>query len=63
MKNSPELIETWSGFNADAITIYPEVNKLIIFPSWLLHYVTPDRSGRPRYSIAFDTRIVADADA
>lgn len=58
LKNDPAIIETWSSFNSDAITIYPEINKLIIFPSWLIHYVMPDRTGHPRYSIAFDTCVV-----
>ena len=35
------------------ISIKPETNKLIIFPSYILHYSTPNRE-RTRHSLAFN---------
>ncbi len=35
------------------ISIKPETNKLIIFPSWILHYSSPNREST-RYSLAFN---------
>lgn len=58
LKNMPEIISDWNAFTSDSLTIYPEDKKLVIFPSWLLHYVTRDRTNSKRYSIAFDTHIV-----
>ena len=35
------------------IAIKPEKNKLIIFPSWIIHYSKPNRESK-RYSLAFN---------
>ena len=35
------------------IAIAPETNKIIIFPSWILHYSQPNREST-RYSLAFN---------
>lgn len=59
LKNVPELIENWNAYTSDSMTIYPQDKKLVIFPSWLMHYVTRDRTPKKRYSIAFDTRVVS----
>ncbi len=58
LKNMPDLIGDWNAYTSDSLTIYPQDKKLVIFPSWLMHYVTRDRTNAKRYSIAFDTRIV-----
>jgi uncharacterized protein (TIGR02466 family) len=35
----------------------PQKGKLIIFPSWLQHYVEPNKNLEPRVSISFNTLI------
>lgn len=45
-------------FNEE-VTFKPEVGKLLVFPSWVYHYVnsnTNEESSEPRISIAFNTR-------
>ncbi len=42
-------------FNTSSYIEQPEVGKLIIFPSWLIHFVQPNRSGNDRISLAFNT--------
>jgi len=37
--------------------ILPRPGLLVIFPSWLAHYVNPYQGIRPRVSIAFNARI------
>ncbi len=44
-----------TSFNASSHLENPEPGKLVIFPSWLLHFVQPNRSGDDRISIAFNT--------
>jgi uncharacterized protein (TIGR02466 family) len=34
----------------------PRTGELLIFPSWLLHWVTPYQSDRPRISVSFNAR-------
>lgn len=38
------------------VTYRPEVGKLLVFPSWLYHYVNRNQSPETRISIAFNTR-------
>jgi uncharacterized protein (TIGR02466 family) len=52
---NPNIIKNFNSFNSDKWRIIPETGKLVIFPSWLLHYVTANVSGQDRISIAFDT--------
>tara|TARA_Y100000389_G_scaffold164233_1_gene167812 strand:+ start:1843 stop:2451 length:609 start_codon:yes stop_codon:yes gene_type:complete len=47
-------IETPGYFNANKWHIAPEPGKLIIFPSWLMHYVEDNNSSEDRISIAFN---------
>ena len=58
LKNIPDIIDDWNAYTSDSLTIYPQDKKLVIFPSWLMHYVTRNRTNSKRYSIAFDTRLV-----
>ncbi len=51
----PEIISSYNSFNSDKRRIIPETGKLVIFPSWLMHFVTANVSGQDRISIAFDT--------
>jgi hypothetical protein len=41
-------------FNANKWHIEPEPGKLIIFPSWLMHYVEDNNSQEDRLSMAFN---------
>jgi hypothetical protein len=41
-------------YNSPTWSIEPEEGKLIIFPSWLLHYVNTNRSQGDRISMAFN---------
>jgi hypothetical protein len=41
-------------YNASRWSIEPEEGKLVIFPSWLLHYVNNNHSQEDRISIAFN---------
>jgi uncharacterized protein (TIGR02466 family) len=44
-----------TSFNNSTHIENPEEGKLIIFPSWLVHYVQPNRSNQDRISLAFNT--------
>ena len=35
----------------------PEKGKLVLFPSWLEHYVEPNLTNENRISLSFDTKI------
>ena len=48
-----DKIDNWNQYNSVTWTIQPSNNKLIIFPSWLLHYVT-DKTQSKRMSIALN---------
>lgn len=53
----PEIVEQFNAFNSASITVNPEVGKLIIFPSWLMHYVESNQDTSDRISIAFNVEI------
>jgi uncharacterized protein (TIGR02466 family) len=55
----PEMVDKFDEFNAASQAIVPQTDMLIIFPSWLWHFVNhePDPTGE-RISIAFDSMIV-----
>jgi len=55
IKIDPDNISDWNSFNSDLHVEYPTTGKLIIFPSWLFHYVSPNTGNDERISIAFDT--------
>jgi hypothetical protein len=38
----------------DRYTVYPKKGKIVIFPSWLGHYVQPAKEGEERATIAFN---------
>jgi uncharacterized protein (TIGR02466 family) len=42
--------------SASAVARRPRTGELLIFPSWLLHWVTPYASDRPRISVSFNAR-------
>lgn len=41
-------------YNASKQRIRPEAGRLLLFPAWLEHSVEPNKSGRPRTSVAFN---------
>jgi uncharacterized protein (TIGR02466 family) len=47
-----------NGFTSASWKIIPEPGKLVIFPSWLLHYVEPSQSDEDRISISFNSMTV-----
>lgn len=47
-------IEKHTFFNASRWIIKPEPAKLIIFPSWIMHYVEDNNSDADRVSMAFN---------
>lgn len=47
----------FTEYNAAHWSVLPEIGKLIVFPSWLEHYVEPNVSEQERISIAFNIEI------
>jgi hypothetical protein len=50
------MIEYPNAFNGAEIAHEPVSGKLLIFPSWLMHYVEP--SPEERISIAFNASMI-----
>jgi uncharacterized protein (TIGR02466 family) len=50
-------VETFNGFNSVNWRIPPEAGKIILFPSWLAHFVEPNLSQEERISIAFNVQL------
>lgn len=48
-------------YDSEEIRIKPETGKLLIFPSFVLHYVEPSNSDQDRISIALDSKIIKKA--
>jgi uncharacterized protein (TIGR02466 family) len=40
-----------------SIAVRPQSGMIVIFPSWLLHWVNPYQGDEPRISIAFNSRV------
>lgn len=55
---SDDCIKDYNFFNATHWKITPEKNLLVIFPSWLEHYVMSNNSGSDRISIAFNSKML-----
>jgi uncharacterized protein (TIGR02466 family) len=49
-------IAHYNSFTSNTFHTTPEQGKLVIFPSWLYHYVYPNKSEVQRISIAINTR-------
>jgi uncharacterized protein (TIGR02466 family) len=45
---------TVTPFNYDSFVVKPEVGKLVVFPSYMLHSVTQSNSDENRISVAFN---------
>jgi uncharacterized protein (TIGR02466 family) len=51
-------VSEYNNINSSSYAEAPSPGKLVIFPSWLYHYVNNDFSTSDRISIAFNTLIV-----
>jgi uncharacterized protein (TIGR02466 family) len=51
---SSSMIKTKNTFNSSDYSRMPAAGSLFLFPSWLMHSVTPNKSNQPRVSIAFN---------
>tara|TARA_B110000503_G_C7085537_1_gene387106 strand:+ start:709 stop:1287 length:579 start_codon:yes stop_codon:yes gene_type:complete len=49
-------ITHYNSFTSNTFHTEPVSGKLVIFPSWLYHYVYPNKSKTQRISIAFNTQ-------
>lgn len=56
-RQRPGMFETEGTVPFDAYRISPTTGALLLFPSWLYHYVHPYRGTRPRLSVAFNVTI------
>lgn len=53
-----EHVGQLNDFNGGLIKITPKAGDLVLFPSWLMHFVRMNESYGDRISIAFDTKAV-----
>ncbi len=53
----PAHVAELNSFTASTYAIAPKPSLLVIFPSWLKHYVAPNRGTADRISISFNTQI------
>jgi len=51
------IVQEYNKFTSAEMSVVPEVGKLIIFPSWLVHYVQNNLDDSDRISIAFNIEI------
>jgi uncharacterized protein (TIGR02466 family) len=56
-RQRPGMFETEGTVPFDGYRIAPTTGALLLFPSWLYHYVHPYRGTRPRVSVAFNVTI------
>jgi uncharacterized protein (TIGR02466 family) len=52
-----DIIDQYNKFTSVDVSVIPEPGKLIIFPSWLVHYVQNNLDDTDRISIAFNVKI------
>jgi len=55
-----DMIQKYNSFNSYTWSITPKDDMLVIFPSWLQHWVTPSGSSELRISLAFNSRMEKD---
>lgn len=54
------IIENMNQFNSDQVSIQPQLNQCVYFPSWLWHYVSHALSKtNNRMSFAFNSELVS----
>jgi len=52
-----KMIDTYNKYLSPTWWVDPEPGKLVIFPSWLWHFVNKNNSNEDRISIAIDTKV------
>lgn len=57
-KIDQNYVENYNKYLASYWNINPEPNKLVIFPSWVNHYVQPNLSKVPRISLSFNAVVL-----
>lgn len=55
-----DMVEDYTEFSSTRFFIEPKANTLIIFPSYLIHYVNENKSEDTRISIAINSILVKD---
>lgn len=52
------MVEAATNHFDSACTLhhYPNTGELLVFPAWLVHWVVPYQSDRPRISVSFNAR-------
>ncbi len=53
-----DIVEDWNDFTSASYRIFPKAGDLLIFPSFLVHYVEPNTTDEDRISIAFNAGLV-----
>ena len=51
-----------TAYNTDHVVVRVEEGALLVFPSWLVHSVDPNRSDRARISASFNVMFSAYAE-
>ena len=54
---STKTVEQFTNITSGSYSEQPEKGKLVLFPSWLEHYVEPNLTNENRISLSFDTKI------
>lgn len=52
-----QIIKNYNNYTSSQFELVPAINNLIIFPSWLQHYVKPNLNQESRISISFNLEI------
>lgn len=52
-----DCIKDFNHFNSNTWIVPAEEGKLVLFPSWLVHFVQPNLSDEDRISLSFDCSI------
>ena len=50
-------IDDYNKFTSTDMSVTPSPGKLVIFPSWLVHYVQNNLDNSDRISIAFNVNV------
>lgn len=53
----PTFIESYNCFNSHNYKLAPKTGLLVIFPSYLQHYVRPNLTEKNRISLAFNSQV------
>jgi len=53
----PDFYKKMNSCNGKSWSVQPEENKLVIFPSWIYHYVQTSNSEYQRISMAFNSLV------